>query len=417
MSTEIIKHKIGQPIEIKPKVLKSQTELKAVPDAELRDLILQTYRSESRHGHEVISEKGDAGRKNLWVTDLRRCPREVYYKFYEPSKAREYTEKGLVIFADGKLHHKDLQWRLEHVRLADHPGGYLKDPELGVTGYYDDLVFVGNEDDFKVYDILEIKTKLSGAATSIDQADYDQDQYYQYMAQFSDWLNGHRIRIRGGRLAYKDKSHMSDEVYFCYRLERDDARIAEIRNYFRWLKEEIVDKKQIPSRPYEYESTECTYCLFRDFCWQGIVIPSKPAFIADESTEPPEQELVDSMASHYLKMREAKVEAETEMKKAEAVLMKYFKATGQGSLAVADKQIMRSLTKHTELDGEFLFAELSKQTKNLRQLLNLWKALTAPKASLIQQAIKDGKIDAGLFEQAKHISWIELLRVKKNKEE
>ena len=383
---------------IKARILRLQEEFKAVRDKELEQAIYKTYRSESRHSDKTIKEKGDVGRKNFWVTDVRRCPREIYYLFHESSKARPYTEKGLIIFADGTLHHRDLQGRLENYRYADHPGGYLKDPDLGTSGYYDDLFDLKTSDNgWKLYDIMEIKSKLSMSVSYVDQVDYDQLQYYIWMAQFSDWLREKKIRIVGGRLAYKDKSHISDDPYFCWRVDFDEDRLNEIREWFGWLKTECIDKKAICSRPYEYESIKCTYCLFREHCWKGI-IPEPPEFEPDGS-EPPEMELVQSAEEKYLELKEQESKVKEELKEVHDILIRYFKATGQEET----EKLKYTLSKYTSLDEEYL-----KQT-----IGDKWLLIAKPQQKLIIQAIRDGEVDPEIFEKSKIVEYSGSIRIKK----
>jgi len=391
-------------MSMKIQMLKPQGTLKLLPDPELLEAIYSSYRSESRHrDNGAIVEKGDLKQKNLWVSDGKRCPREVWYKFHHPEKARPYTVKGLILFADGKLAHKDLQLRLETIRKADHPGGYLKDPELDVSGYYDDLIILGHENGWTLCDILEIKTKYPSDMEP-DQDDYDQDQYYIWMAEFSDWLREHRIKIVGGRLAYKDRSLTTDDIYRCWRVERDDERIGQIRDYFRKLKE-TVQGDEVPLRPYERNSTSCTYCKFSTFCWEGIPKPEAPAFIADETIEKPEQELVESAAARYIELKAEEKKVEDEIDRLRSVLMRYFKATGLEQIAVNGQAIVHGVMKKSILDEDYL----------LEQAGDKWLLIARPDVKKIQAAIKDGMIDAGVLEQAKITTFIDTLRIKGEK--
>lgn len=389
---------------MKIQLLKPQESMKLSPDPELLEAIYFSYRTESRHRDEgTIVEKGDLKQKNLWVTDRARCPREVFYKFHHPEKARPYTIKGLIIFADGKLVHKDLQLRLERIRKADHPGGYLRDPELDVSGYYDDLVILGHENGWTLCDILEIKTKFPSDMEP-GQDDYDQDQYYIWMSQFSEWLKEHKIKIIGGRLAYKDRALMIDDVYRCWRVGRDDERIAEIRDYFRRLNE-LVRGEEVPPRYYERNSTSCTYCRFADFCWEGIPRPEKPVFVADESIEPPEQELVESMAARFLELKEQEKKLEIDLDLAKEVLLKYFKATGLEEITVNGRKIVHGYTSRIELDEPYLFSELADR----------WHLIAKPQVKLIQEAIRTGQVDPEIFEKSKRVKFFDVIRLKGDK--
>ena len=387
---------------MKIQMLKDQEMMKLSPDPELLEAIYSSYRSESRHrDNGTIVEKGDLKQKNLWVSDGKRCPREVWYKFHYPEKARPYTVKGLILFADGKLVHKDLQLRLETIRKADHPGGYLRDPELDVSGYYDDLVILGHENGWTLCDILEIKTKFPSAMEP-DQDDYDQDQYYIWMAEFSGWLKEHRIKIVGGRLAYKDRSLMTDDVYRCWRVERDEERIVEIRDYFRRLKE-VIEGDDTPLRSYERDSVSCTYCKMANFCWEGIPRPTAPVFVADETVEPPEQELVESMAGRYLELKDQEKETKEGLKKAYGILLKYFKATGLETISANGRQIVHGFQADVEFDEAYLLANVSPE---------LWPQIAAPSITRFREAVKAGLVDPEIFERAKRVSYNDRLRIK-----
>ena len=363
-------------------------------------------------------------RNYFYMSDVSKCPRAIFYDFTCPERKRPIMAKTLMMFHAGNLIHDDIQARARLRRLVE--AG--RDIEFGVedwahkaTGRLDLIVavhrFIKEDNGIAV---AEIKTKNPYGFGEGEAEEGEVDQLLWYIDRLKESA-ARSVRqsnvLDYGFLIYIDRAMVANPMPICgWRVDYDADRVAAIKARFTALDKAII-ANECPARPYERESIKCTYCRYEAHCWEGIPKPEAPAFMADESVEPPEQELVDSMATHYLKMRQAKLEAEIEMEKAEAVLMRYFKATGQESLAVAGQQIARSLTKHTGLDGEFLFAELSKRAKNSRLLLNLWKAITAPKTNLIQQAIKDGKFDAGLFEQAKRISWIESLRVKKNKGE
>jgi CRISPR/Cas system-associated exonuclease Cas4 (RecB family) len=388
------------------KLLRDQDTHLATPDPELVEAVYESFRAESRHGH-GLKEKGDKKRDHLWATDIRYCPRKVYYDFTNPSKAREYTVKGLMLMEDGNLHHKDIQRRLEERRKADHPGGFLEDAELGVTAYYDDLYIVGHKNRWLLCDILEIKRKFGKDIQAIDQADYDQLQYYIWMAQFSKWLESHRIRILGGRLLYSDRAIMTDEVYSAWRVEKDEKRIEEIRDYIKNLKLAIAEKT-IPRRPFERESLSCVYCRYNDFCWRGIPTAVAPAFSASETAERPEKELVDSMALNYIKLKKEAAELEKQIGEAREIIKKYFAATGLSEIPVGDKAIVRSQIKRFSLDAAYLFDTLPRE---------VWTGIVSPDLKKMKAAIKDGSLDPEAFERSKVYRFEEQLRIKGTKEE
>ena len=270
---EKLKPKLTKIKKIKAKskpflVLKDQQALLAERDFEIPEELAKSYLEQSKTGNGKIKDKGDLRQKNLYFSNVNNCPREIYYKFFEPERARDYTVKGLILFDDGDKHHQNIQRRLEDRGKVRNPEGFLEIPEVGATGYYDGLVNVGVENGWNLCDLLEIKSKLPYACEEIAQRDYDQAQLYHYGARYSKRLAVKRIKIRNIRILYKDRAVQTDDVHFSWMVKLDLDRQHEILEYFKWLHDIVVGKKFLSPHPFEKKSQNCTWCRFKEWCWR-----------------------------------------------------------------------------------------------------------------------------------------------------
>lgn len=383
-------------VEEKPKpflVLKEQESLLVERDYELTEAIDESYIEESKHGNS-IKDKGDLRQKNLWFSNVADCPREIYYKFFEPERARDYTTKGLKLFAEGKRHHTNIQRRLEDRGKARNPEGFLEIPGCGATGYYDGLINVGNENGWQVCDMLEIKSKLPFACEEIAQRDYDQAQLYHFAAQFSKRLKVKRIKVRNIRIFYRDRAIQTDEVDFGWVAKPDLDRQKDIIEYFDWLHDVVVGKKFLCPHPYEKKSKKCTYCRFKEWCWRKYpdqVIEGKEE--ATDDLKLPEKEILDSYAKklHEILKKEAGLKAEKD--KLIPILLAYFLKT---------KNPIYPVTV-----GEGLAPKQSKTTvwdiEGLKQAIGpeMYAKISEPKGKYITDLINREFVDAAKFEAFK----------------
>jgi hypothetical protein len=130
-----------------------------------------------------------------------------------------------------------------------------------------------------------------------------------------------------------------------------------------------------------------------------------PVFVADETAEPPEKELVESMAERFIKLKEEKKKVEADLELTEGILMKFFKATGLEELPIDGRKIVHGFTSRTELDEQYLLSELADR----------WTIIARPQVKLIQEAIKAGQVDPEIFERAKRVKYFDVIRIKGEK--
>jgi hypothetical protein len=374
-------------------ILREQKELLVERDYEIVDEISKSYLEEAGVG-DGLKESGDLKQRNLHFTNVKSCPREVYYKFHEPHRSRKRTVKGLILFEDGKLHHINIQRRLEDRRKTKNPEGFLTIPEVEATGYYDQLVTVDKkENGEEVCDIFEIKSKLPFACEAVSQEDYDQAQLYHYAAQFSERLKSKRIKIRAIRLFYKDRAIMTDDVHFGYFIQPDPDRQKQILDYFRFLKSEVINNGLLVPHPYEKDSNKCIYCRFRDWCWRDYPDQVEESDDGLSEVVPAEKEIVDTIAKRYAEILEQEKELRDEKKKLEPTLLKHFSVTKQGYLPLSEDDALAVREgKSTNWDEDGLLEALG---------ADVYARVSSPKKSKITEYIKAHNIDAGKFERFK----------------
>lgn len=371
-------------------VLKDQDKMLAERDYELVEAINKSYLEDSKHGS-AIRDKGDLKQKNLYFSNVADCPREIYYKFFEPERARDYTVKGLILFDEGKNHHKQMQRRLEDRGLARNPEGFLEIPSCGAVGYYDELINVGKKAGWTICDMGEFKSKLPYACEAVAQRDYDQAQLYHYAAQFSKRLQTKRIKIRNIRILYKDRAVQTDEVHFGWMVRPDPKRQKLIIEYFKWLRTTVIGEGFLSPHPHEKSSTKCQYCRFGKWCWRehpDVMVETK-----EEVVKVPEKEILDSYARklHDILHKEAGLRAEKD--KLVPVLLSYFKKSKKALYPVnAQEGLAPRISKSTVWD-----------VKGLREAVGdeMYARISEPKLKLITDLIHRECVDAGKFEAFK----------------
>lgn len=373
-------------------VLKPQKQLLAQPDDELINEINATYIEESKQKGKTIRDKGDLAQKNLYFTNVKDCPREVYYKFFEPHRARDYTVKGLILFDDGNRHHVNLQRRLEDRGKARNPEGFLEIPQNGAVGYYDGLINVGVENGWRICDLLEIKSKLPYACDQISQEDYDQAQLYHFAAQFSKRLQSRKIKVRKIRIVYKDRAIQTDEVHFGWIVEPDSARQHQIMKYFNWLHDVVILQRYLPPQPYEPTSKNCAYCRFKSWCWKDY-----PEIIVGEADiEPvpiPDKEILESHAKRLYEIMKQEKEFQNEKKKLAPILLYYFKKTKKKVFPVNENEgIVPRQSKSVIWDTKALIKKIG---------LENFAEISKPESKKVTELINQKFADASLFESAK----------------
>jgi CRISPR/Cas system-associated exonuclease Cas4 (RecB family) len=392
-------------------ILKEQKKLKVEKDSTIVEEIEKTYIEQSKYGDGKLKDKGDLRQKNLYFSNVRACPREIYYKFFEPERARDYTVKGLILFDDGNRHHINIQRRLEDRGNFKNPEGFLEIPEVGATGYYDGLVKVKQFKNGNVIcDVVEIKSKLPYACEEVDQVDYDQAQLYHYACRFSKRLKGKHIRVKDIRIIYKDRAVQTEEVHFAWTVKQDKKRQEEILDYFRFLKSVVIDKKTLVVHPYEKKSLKCNYCLFKEYCWREYPEKIEEKTVDLEKITLPDQEIVESYAKKFHKILKQQKKLSEEREEIEEVLINYFTKTKSDKLPISKIEALApKQSKRTEWDY-----------KKLRKAIgdDLYSQVSTPSSKLITEIIKSDFIDASKFEKYKKLKLSKMsLFVKKIKEE
>ena len=397
---------IGSTLNPKLMVMRDQKELLVEEDPELLDDIYKSYIMESKYGSLdqkfTIRDKGDLAQTRLYFSGVGDCPRLIYFKFHMPHKARNYTVKGLILFADGNMHHRDIQRRLSENQKTRNPEGYLYIPEFDASGYYDDLYILEKSPDgtrkFEKCAILEIKTKLPYACERVAQRDYDQAQLYFYAAKFSERLKEKRILITGIRLLYKDRAVQTDDVYFAWIVRPDQRRQAQVLNYYRWLKINVVDGGYCPPHPYERSSVACQYCRYHNWCWKGYPDPRTVTVDLDSVIDPTvkvpaDREILEGMALRFVELRDEIKEKEKERDHIALVFLNYFAQKKIAQFPISEKKALEPKVKtSTKFNNQALIKILGFED---------FSKISNPSSKLISQAIKAGSIDAGTVEKSK----------------
>lgn len=399
-TAEEIREKIKRPTRLIPKAAKSpgvqhllramtDGEMKVIPNLEIVEEINKTYREA-----QALKHKGDKRQKNLYFSNTKACPRAIYYYFFEQEHARDYTDKGLVLFDDGDKHHLNLQRRLQDRGKAHNPEGYLEllkeDVGFHATGYYDQLYITDGG-----WLMLEIKSKFPGASLTVAQEDYDQLQFYMFGAQRSKRLKTKGIEIVGGILLYKDRAVQTDNVHYAWSVKADPERQQEILEYFRFLQKVVIDKKTLIPHPYERASNKCKFCRYQQHCWKNIKELSDKSKIIEltKHAELPEKELLESVAKkHYEYLKEID-HLKKEAKLLEPVLLNYFLKTSEWVIPITESEgVGPTQGSSTTWDSPKLAEAIGEE---------LFIKISSPAVSKVNDLIKRQNVDAAKFEQFK----------------
>jgi len=354
-------------------------------------------------------------RGNFYISDVGACDRATFYNFTCPEKKRPITAKTLMMFSAGNLLHDDLQDRARRRGMLE--AG--RDIEMGVedwahkaTGRLDFIAavyrFIETE---KGIAVVEIKTKNPYNFGGEEPTQDEIDQLLWYIDRLKE-SSAKSIRqsevLNYGFILYADRAMIADPLPLCgWRVDYDAERVAVIKARFTALDKAIL-AGECPIRPFERDSIKCTYCRYADsICWEGIPRPEAPVFVADETVEKPEQELVESAAARYIELKVEEKKVEDEVDRLRAVLMRYFKATGLEQISANGQTIIHGTMKRSILDEDYL----------LEQVGDKWLLIAKPDLKKIQAAIKDGMIDAGVLEQAKITTFVDVLRIKGGKDD
>lgn len=355
--------------------------------------LIDSYRQEwQRTSGQRYKEK----RKYFYISDVSKCDREIYYCFHNAEKKRTIADKTLILFRNGNMQHEEVQFRLKSQKVIDNSRDLefgLEDWEVEATGRLD--VFAN---DNKGLTVTEIKAKNPYSFASEEPEPYEVDQllWYIFAAKKSKSIRQRKVNSHGF-IIYVEGWPISDFPFAGWQVEYDEGRVQAIRDRFKGLKKVISDKK-LPQRPHERDSIKCQYCVFREFCWQGVPEIIEPERLPDVSIEKPEMELVESAQDRYIELDREIKEREAKKKELKELLVCYFKATGTKET----EKITHFFSKSTYLDRDYLLKELSDK----------WHLIANPNISLMRKAVEDGEVDGEILERAKKVAFSDSLRIK-----
>ena len=72
--------------------------------------LIDSYREERKKGS---GQRDKQAPKNLYMSFVSRCDRDVYYRFVHPEKKRSLADKTIVFFRHGNMYHDEIQERLK----------------------------------------------------------------------------------------------------------------------------------------------------------------------------------------------------------------------------------------------------------------------------------------------------------------
>ena len=345
----------------------------------------------------AVEEKGDYRRESLKFGHVNSCPREVYFDFFEPEMARKYTMKGLIFFEDGTEKHEIIQDRLNKEGVLRDSEGWLRIDKVHANGRYDGLIPVEKKDGWTICDIIEIKTKFPGACKHVNQRDYDQGQEYIIGSRESKKLQHLKIKVRGLRLFYRDRTLQTDEIHFGFYAKSDPERQVDIMRYMTFLWEEVVGKRKLVPHPYLKRSPYCeTFCRYTQRCWKGFEDQVREIDL-DEVTLP-SMDIIQT-AADKVSLNEAKIKGlKKEMEDLKPILEAYFLHTGEPILETTCDDdhrygILPDFRKKVEwIDLDKLIKEIGEEN---------YSKISKPDTKRLNHFNSENFIDMGLFEKYK----------------
>ena len=349
------------------------------------------------------SEYTEYARKNLRCSDAGaaadegdKCEREIFYDLTVPEKKSLLSTGSLTMFDDGRLHEQDIRRRLRLILRS--PERELSDDEIGARGKIDNMldarkiplpatpegpVYPEGDPILEIKSLNEFQFQEFAAKGIISQSYYDQCQYYLYLSKIK-WA---LILIKNRNSSGAEKGSLP---YLEFIILPDEKRQAEIRAGLKTVKE-CAFAGVIPPRPFLRESSKCSYCRFKVTCWGTDVIKAvemKP----DATIETPAQEILESAVLLYNTTNRQIKDLEKQADEARAVIERFFKATGKGELLVENVKATYIQIEKTRMDKGLLLSELGPAK---------FATISEPVRKLIELAIENRQMDAGLYDRAK----------------
>ena len=368
-------------------------EQKVIKSNILLPLIGASYRDEYTEYKRRNLRCSDAG---VAADEGEKCEREIYYDMKIPDKKTSLTSGTLALFDDGRLHEFDIRRRLRLVLRS--PEKELYDEELGAKGKIDntaDIRKIGTEELKDVFKpgtiitdpILELKSvnefSFQAMASSgiINQTYYDQIQYYLFLDK-KKWAI---VLIKNRNSSGAEKGALP---FLEFIVLADLQRQVEIRAGLKTTKD-CVDQNILPPRPFLRESTKCSYCRFKRICW-----PAKgeaPALVLEKEGKAPSQEILEGAMRVSAQISGEIAEKEQQLAEAKSVITRYFKATKKTELIVKNVKATYSVYRPQQLDKNALIELVS---------INEYVNISYPDKKLLEKAIADRKLDAGVLDAA-----------------
>ena len=350
-------------------------------------------------------------RRNLRFSDAgaaavngSKCEREIYYDIHLAEEKSLLSSGTLTFFADGRLAEEDMRRRLRTVLRS--PEKEVEDPTIGARGKVDNTIFrssvkelvaqyfatqpeylyladVKEDPGLEIKSVNEFTYQMMAKKKTMTQSYYDQVQYYLWATKKPYWIV--LIKNRNGFGSYHGALPYLEFIVF-----PDTKRQTQIRNGLRITKQ-AVDNGIMPPRPFERESTQCSYCRFKHVCWppRDDYAPELPPM--KEGVEAPAEEVMDAMAHEYAKLKKKEKEAKDKLDIIKPQLTAYFITTREEKFKTGGVTLTYSPTKKTDLDLAFLKEKLSSQE---------YMDISIPDRKALYAAIADRKIDAKVADDA-----------------
>ena len=204
----------------------------------LKELIDQFYLDNQKNREQT----------RFYITDAGKCPRAVFFKFKNVSKA-PMDARIMRIFEHGENIHRNIFNILYRLRLGVVTEIPIPSQEI-ISGRADAILCVGNEN--YVLDIKSMNSMIFRKLESPKEENIYQIQLYL-----------HYFNIKKGILLYIDKDRQEMKEFF---VDYDEELCKSLLDKFYALKDQ-VENNILPARLEEYpKNWQCNYCQYKDIC-------------------------------------------------------------------------------------------------------------------------------------------------------
>ncbi len=203
----------------------------------LKELIDQFYRDRFK----------DREQKHFYVTDVARCPRQVYFKFKKYPK-KETEPRVLRIFDNGEQTHTRIVSALFSLGVVQ--AAEVKTPHGQLFSGRADVI-IGLDGKPCVVEIKSISKYKFDKLTAPDQGHLKQLQLYL-----------HYFKIPKGIVLYENKDNQELKEFL---IDYDESLVKNILKEFEVLEKQIKEDS-IPPIPSDIEHWRCEYCEYQEEC-------------------------------------------------------------------------------------------------------------------------------------------------------